>query len=233
MRYTDIDRQIEALAAKQFGAFSRQQAFTIGASERFVQRRLTHKDWLRVAPAVYALPASRGTWRRQCKIAELASDGGGIAGATAAALHGLAGFRPGPIEVALAVNSASRPLPGTAHRYAGALLTTIDGIRVTTVAQTLFDVAARVGLARLERAIDDALVSKRVTVADLEERLDFYVAAADPACHASQRPRRRAGGRWLGAAGERAGSGAAPRARACPHCAADRRARSSSRGGRT
>ncbi len=199
MRYTDIDRQIEALAAKQFGAFSRQQAFTIGASERFVQRRLTHKDWLRVAPAVYALPASRGTWRRQCKIAELASDGGGIAGATAAALHGLAGFRPGPIEVALAVNSASRPLPGTAHRYAGALLTTVDGIRVTTVAQTLFDVAARVGLARLERAIDDALVSKRVTVADLEERLDFYVGSRRPGL-----PRMRA------LVGERAADGWVP-----------------------
>ena len=39
MRYTDIDHHIGALASKQHGAFSRQQAFTIGASERFVHRR--------------------------------------------------------------------------------------------------------------------------------------------------------------------------------------------------
>lgn len=180
MRYTDIDRHIEVVAARQYGAFSREQAFTIGASERFVQRRLTRKDWLRVAPAVYVLPASRGTWRRQCKIAELASAGGGIAGCTAAALHGLSDFRPGPVEVAVAANSASRVLPGAAHRFAGAKYTTVEGIRVTTVAQTLFDVASRVGLTRLERAIDDALLSRKVTVQDLEERLVFYVGSRRP-----------------------------------------------------
>jgi len=180
MRYTDIDRQLEELAAKQHGVFSRQQAFTIGASERFVQRRLTRRDWVRVAPAVYALLPSRGTWRRQCKIAELASDGGAIAGTTAAALHGLTGFGQGVIEVALAVNSANRNVPARAHRYAGARVVTVDGIRVTTIAQTLFDLAGRVGLRRLERAIDDAIASARVTVAELEERLEFYDGSRRP-----------------------------------------------------
>jgi len=45
---------------------------------------------------------------------------------------------------------------------------------VTTIAQTLFDVAARVSLWKLERAMDDSLVSGRLTVAELQERLAFY-----------------------------------------------------------
>ena len=74
MRYTDIDRQLEELAAKQHGVFSRQQAFTIGASERFVQRRLTrHHHGCGSHQLVYRCCSRAGeTWRRQCKISELA-----------------------------------------------------------------------------------------------------------------------------------------------------------------
>ena len=95
MRYTEIDRRIDGLAAKQFGVFSRQQAFDLGASERFVKRRLQEKYWLRPVPAVYMLARSPGTWKRQCKIGELSIDGAAIAGFSAAALHELPGFRPG------------------------------------------------------------------------------------------------------------------------------------------
>src|SRR5262245_15926921 len=71
MRYTEIDRRIDALAATQFGAFSRQQAFDLGASERMVKRRLAERHWTRPVAAVYVLTRSAGTWNRQCKIAEL------------------------------------------------------------------------------------------------------------------------------------------------------------------
>src|SRR5688500_18978162 len=80
MRYTEIDQRIGPLASRQFGVFSRQQAFDLGAIERFVKRRLQDKDWLRPVPAVYALLQSAGTWKRQCKIAELSIDDAAIAG---------------------------------------------------------------------------------------------------------------------------------------------------------
>ena len=180
MRYTEIDQRIGALAARQFGVFSRQQAFDLGASERFVKRRLQDKDWLRPVPAVYALLQSAGTWKRQCKIAELSIDDAAIAGLAAAALHELPGFRAGRVEVLAPVNSyCSHPF-ATVHRYAGAALTVVDGIRVTTIAQTLFDVAPRINVWRLERAIDDSLLGKRITVADLDERLAFYSGARRP-----------------------------------------------------
>jgi len=180
MRYTDIDRQIEALAGKQFGAFSREQAFKIGASERFVKRRLTERHWLRPVNAVYVIATSAGTWKRQCKIAELSVHGAAVAGRSALALHEASGFKPGPIELLGPVN-ASRVHPfATVHRYAGAKLTVVDGIRVTTIPQSLFDVASRVSPWNLERAMDDAILGKRLDINDLKERLDFYVGSRRP-----------------------------------------------------
>lgn len=180
MRYTEIDRRIDGLAAKQFGVFSRQQAFELGASERFVKRRLHEKYWLRPVPAVYMLTRSPGTWKRQCKIGELSIDGAAIAGFSAAALHELPGFRPGTIELLAPVNSYCTHPFATLHRYAGAALTMVDGIRVTTISQSLFDVAKRVSPWRLERAMDDALLGKRISSADLDERLQFYAGSRRP-----------------------------------------------------
>jgi hypothetical protein len=68
----------------------------------------------------------------------------------------------------------------TLHRYAGAKLTTVEGIAVTTIAQTLFDLPTRVSPWRLERATDDALLAQRLLVADLDERLRFYADSRRP-----------------------------------------------------
>jgi hypothetical protein len=180
VRYTEIDRRIEALAGKQFGAFSRQQAFALGASERFVQRRLAERHWHRPVPAVFVLASSHGTWRRQCKVAELSVDDAALAGRSAAALHELPGFRPGRVELVVPVNSFCAHSYATLHRYAGAQLTIIEGIRVTTIPQTVFDLASRVSPWILERAMDDALLAKKVAVAEFQERLEFYSGARRP-----------------------------------------------------
>jgi very-short-patch-repair endonuclease len=98
-----------------------------------------------------------------------------IGGFAAAALHQLNGFRPGPIELVAPVNAYCRHPTALVHRYAGASITTVDGIAVTTIAQTVFDIGARVRPWRLERIIDDAIVGRRLRVEELEERLAFYV----------------------------------------------------------
>jgi len=180
MRYTEIDRSIEALAAKQYGVFSREQAFELGASERFVARRLAQKHWTRPTGAVYALAQSAGTWKRQCKIAELSVDGAAIAGRSAAVLHGIPGFKAGRVELWTPINAKFRNPIARIHRYAGATLTIVDGIRVTTVPQTLFDAAIVLDPWMLERAVDDCLLERKVTVAELDERLMFYAGSRRP-----------------------------------------------------
>jgi very-short-patch-repair endonuclease len=174
MRHTDIDHHIDALAARQLGAFSRKQAFDIGASEQFVYRRLRSKHWIRPAPGVYALASSPGTWLRQCKIAELSVDGSAVAGFAAAVLHEIPGYRSGHIELVASAN-ASRTHPfATVHRYAGVKTTTVKGIRTTTYAQTVCDIAPRTSLWRLERSIDHGLVGGQATIDDFVERIEFY-----------------------------------------------------------
>lgn len=174
MRTTEIDRRIATLAAKQHDAFSREQAFRAGATDRLVHRRLAAGDWLRPEPAVYTLASSAGSWLQRCKVAELSVTGAGLAGPTAAVMHDLVGFGPSRPEIAVPVNSNCRSRLAICHRYSGATFTTVNGFKVTTVAQTLFDVAIAATTWRIERALDDALVRRKVTLDELDERARCY-----------------------------------------------------------
>ena len=178
MRVTPADERLAKLAGRQYGVFSRAQAFAAGASERLIDRRLADGAWVRVDTAVYALPAYPGTWLRQLKIAELGSHEAAVAARAAAALQDLTGYRAGRPEICVPLTTRSRTRIATVHRYAGARVTTVKGIRCTTIAQTLFDLAAlRESPWRMERAMDDAILGGRLEVADLEERLAFYRTA--------------------------------------------------------
>ena len=180
MRYTEIDRQIERLASKQHGAFSRQQAFTIGASERFVSRRLAERHWTRPAPGVYVLASSQGTWLRQAKSAELSVPGSALAGFAAAAHHEIPGFKRGSLELLIPAHANSRNSVARCHRYTGAKLTVVNGIAVTDLAQTIADLSLRIAMARLERAMDDSLASGKVKAEQLLERVTFYEGSRRP-----------------------------------------------------
>jgi len=177
MRLIDADRAVAQLAARQHGAFNRDQAFAAGFSARQIDRRLADDAWLVLDNAVYGLPGYPGTWFRQLKVAELGTRDAAIAGRAAAVLHGLTGFRPGRPEIAVPLTVTTRSKFATIHRYAGAQTTTVKGFRVTTIAQTLFDLSGWVPPWTLERAMDDALVAGRLTVADLDERLTAYRGA--------------------------------------------------------
>jgi very-short-patch-repair endonuclease len=174
VRTTLIDDAVLALARRQHGVFSRDQAFASGASVRFIERRLTSGSWMRLDNAVYALPSFPPTYLRQLKAAEVGSRDAAIAGRAAGALHGLTGFRPVRPEIVVPPTVRATARLADVHRYAGAKLEVVEGIRVTTIAQTLFDVVRRVDLWTFERALDDSLVGRRVRMEDLDERRRFY-----------------------------------------------------------
>jgi hypothetical protein len=178
VRVTPADRRIAAIAARQHGVFSHDQAFRLGASGRLIATRARDGDWLRLDAKVFGLPGFRGTWHRQLKIAELGTRDAAVASRSAAVLLGLTGFRPGRPEICVPLTTRSLSRFAIVHRYAGAELTEVQGYRCTTIAQTLFDLAAcRVAPWSIERAIDDALLSSRVSVEMLDERLGSYTGA--------------------------------------------------------
>ncbi len=66
------------------------------------------------------------------------------------------------------------------HRYAGAKFTVVDGLRVTTIPQSMFDVAMGGDPWRVERALDHSLLAQQAAIGEYEERLSFYDGSRRP-----------------------------------------------------
>jgi very-short-patch-repair endonuclease len=95
---------------------------------------------------------------------------------------GLTDFRPCHPEVVVGTAGAGRNPFATVHRYDGARTAAVAGLAVTSVAQTLCDIAPRVSLVRVERALDEHLLAQRgpPDLGPFEERLAFYERARRP-----------------------------------------------------
>jgi hypothetical protein len=170
----EMTRALERIARRQRGAFDRQQARACGFTDDMVRGRLRNGSWIELAAGVYALPSAPPTWQRQYQAAELSLPGSALAGLAAAKVHRFDGFGVVRPELIVAYTANHRTELATVHRSASALTTTVDGFRVTTIAQTLSDIVARVQLDRWERAADGLLLERQVTVDELQERRLAY-----------------------------------------------------------
>ena len=168
------DRRIEEHARRQHGVFTRQQAVAAGASRHEITHRVTSRAWIRLESGVYALASHRPSWQRQYVAAVLGASDGAIGGLASARVHELERFRVVRPEIVVPPGSNSRSRLATVHRQAGVAVTRVDAIPVTTIAQTLADIAGRVPVRRVERAMDEAILAGRLTLSDLEERARFY-----------------------------------------------------------
>ncbi len=175
MTARSLDEAIVRLARAQHGVFSRRQALAAGATARMIGRRVAAGAWLELAPTVYALPGNPPTWHRQLKAAQVSLPGAVVSGTAAAALHQLTGFRPGRREITVPVNGAHRSPLAIVRRSSCVEATVVGSIAVTTVAQTILDVAGRVPVKLVARALDDEVAAGRFEMAALAER---YVAVA-------------------------------------------------------
>ncbi len=170
-----VDRAIERLARIQHGVFARRQALAVGASSHLIDRRLAAGRWLRLAAAVYALPGNPPTWHRQLKAAQLSVPHAVVSGRSAAALHRLPGFRRGRPEITVPPDGRHRSALAPVRRSRVVESTVVDHITVTTVAQTIVDLAPSVDATELGRVIDAEVTAGRFEVAALSER---FVAVA-------------------------------------------------------
>ena len=97
MTATGIDRAIEALARRQHGAFSIDQAYDLGATPRHDRDDGERNGrWLQLAPTVWTLSlGDPPTWHRQVMAADArASRGRRSRGSPCGHLHELEGYRP-------------------------------------------------------------------------------------------------------------------------------------------
>jgi very-short-patch-repair endonuclease len=177
MNYHEVDRQLERLAKRQHYVFTRDQALAARATDAVVRHRVRIGAWVRLAPAVYALASGLPTFERQCMAACLGSPGSAVAGRAAARLQQLTGFPVVRPELVVPYGASTRSRLATVHRSRDPTTTIVDHIPVTTIAQTICDLAGRVPPWTLERAVDDAILTGRLAVTELEERVIAYAGA--------------------------------------------------------
>jgi very-short-patch-repair endonuclease len=161
-----FDRAIEALARRQHGAFSIHQLHDLGADRYLARRRVAAGRWLRLETGVFALPGNPPTLLRQMKAAELSVPGSAISGTPAAFLHEVPDVRIGRLEISAGRNAGRTSLARVRHR-GPVPATTVQGIRVTTLVQTIADIAPSVTAAVLDDAIEVALLRGKATFEQL------------------------------------------------------------------
>jgi len=148
---------------------SRAQARVMGATRKALAARSASPDWERVSPRVLRLSGSVRTFEQLCMAAALdAGPRAVVSHVSAARLWRLPGFIEDEVHVSRPRGGTRQPCQlGVAHEprtLPPSHVTARDGVPLTTMARTLFDLAGSVHPARLERALDNAL-ARRLTTA--------------------------------------------------------------------
>src|SRR6478609_5501142 len=99
MNRHEVMRELDLVVRRQHGVVHRGQAAAAGITPRMISRRLSSREWLELAPNVYALASYPSTWRRQYKAAELSVPRGTLGGYAAAKVLGWDDYKVAPPEV--------------------------------------------------------------------------------------------------------------------------------------
>ena len=156
-------------ASSRHGVFSRLEAQKLGISKSQISTRVKNGQFIRVAPAVYALAGSPNTWEQRARIAALTTRGL-VSHRAAAYVHDIDGFGPSDIEVTVPKYRRPEGAGLWVHRttqFGRADAQEVDGIPVTGIARTVLDVAAVLGPKRLNWVVDAVIRQELVTWEDL------------------------------------------------------------------
>jgi hypothetical protein len=172
------EAEIAALMAAQHGAIHRRDARRLGASNCVIRARLADGRWVEDLPGVLAVAGAPDSDERRLLACVLTAPNGSVASHRAAArLHGIPGFSNAPGELLVPrprrekdqvkgafVHHTTR-LPDWQRKL-------LNAIPTTTVARTLFGLGAVVPIGRAERAVDNCLARRMVTIPALWRVLD-------------------------------------------------------------
>ena len=164
------------LAARQHGVVSRAQLTAIGFGRGAIGLRIERGRLHRLHAGVYAVGHTSLTDQGRFLAAVLAGGSGAALSHRAAAAHwGILRSRIADVEVTSARRRRSRP---GLRFYRSCLpkdeITTFDGIPVTTVPRTLFDLAGIVPAGQLARAVNEAEIRRLWDPLSLVDLLDRH-----------------------------------------------------------
>jgi very-short-patch-repair endonuclease/predicted transcriptional regulator of viral defense system len=157
---------IARLASSQHGMVTTGQLIAAGIGARAIRRRVDGGWLARVHDGVYLVGLFPGPFGPEMAAQLACGKRAFVSHASAAAVHGLRRRPVAMVDISAVGGSTGRREGIRAHR-ASALseseMTVVSGIRVTTPARTLLDVAASTSSAGLERLTEEAQVQKVVT----------------------------------------------------------------------
>lgn len=170
------DREIDRIAAQQFGLIEFKQALAAGMSKSAINRRVRTGAWRRPLPRVYGLACWPRSWHRFLTAAWLwAGRGAAVSHRAAAAVHGLEGVRCDIAELSIR-SYRSAPAGRIVLHEVGTLppadIQRWGPIWVTTPTRTLADLGAVVDEAVLEAALEDALRRGLTSIRRLKRHLN-------------------------------------------------------------
>jgi very-short-patch-repair endonuclease len=159
------------LAAAQRGLISVTQARQLGLSPHQVMRAASAGYLRRVRRGVYALASLRpSSWDELVAAVLAAGPAAVVSHGSAATVHRLEFGASKAVELTLLPGGAARP-PGVAVHRASDLtdadIVQVKGLSVTSPCRTLVDLAHRLGANLTEKALDEGLIQRRWTVAEM------------------------------------------------------------------
>jgi very-short-patch-repair endonuclease len=165
------DERIAAIACRQFGAFTINQARAAGFTRSAIQHRLKVGRWLRLHPGVYAIAGSPSTHEQRVLAAVMACGRGAVAASrTAAWLDGLIAQQGDLVYVLVAKGQHQRARKGIVVNEASLTksdVRTVAGIPRTAPERTVVDAAGVLRKPALESLLDDAVQSGLTTIPKL------------------------------------------------------------------
>ncbi|MBS3940596.1 MAG: hypothetical protein KG028_06510 [Actinobacteria bacterium] len=174
-----VDLRAADVGRRQYGAATRRQLVEAGISYRTVGRRLAAGVWQEPYPDVIDLGTHARTWRGQLQRLLLAAGpDAAVSHRTAAHLQGFLDVdRPRRLDVVVPRRrhaAVSNVRLHTARRLDPDEITTVHGLRVTTSARTVYDLAPAHDLETLERWLADLARRDRAALQFVGTLLDRH-----------------------------------------------------------
>jgi very-short-patch-repair endonuclease len=174
---THPEAVIRARAARQYGVVTGAQMRAAGWGQRVIELRAATGRLTRLHRGVYLVGPTEVAYTAE--MAALLTCGVARSGLSQDSAGAVWGFRPRPAIVHVATTANVRSRDGfTVHRVKTLEVTTHHGLQVTTPTRTLVDLATVLPPRELERAVNEALVQRLTTHAELAAALPSRSSSA-------------------------------------------------------
>lgn len=154
-----IDLEAGRLPVDRFRLLDREEATSLGATDRMISTRLANGRWVQVHPGVYQVGPVGQDWLTQLRAAVLAAgEGAAISHRAAFVLWGLEGIETRIVEMTVPFTHNPVPAGVIVHRTRRNLpQTKMRGVTVTPVERTLLDAAGLLPRAIMAKGLDSAI----------------------------------------------------------------------------